>query len=425
MSAGICIMNRNAIAMAADSAVTIGDHVAIHNSANKLFSLSTFAPIGAIIYANADFMSVPMETILKEFKKHIGHSTFPQLQGYLKSFVEFLESNIKLFRFEINEKEFVQSLFIEFVQGLLGDYAFTCQNKELQLGRELLTEERMECAQCTINETIKYVDGQEWIPNSNHRTYIKDTYYTDFCNFLSNHEDFAWLSEEQALLICEKACDLFDTTFDRNGYVGLAIAGYGEEDIFPKLIHIHLSGVINGKVRYSILQEAEINEQARAFVVPLAQVDVMQTFLFGINDSFLGDLAREIPQQISESFSRMDDSLFVQGKKEEVCKQLTGLTGNILNHIHALAFNNYMNPIFDSVSTLPVEELGLLAESMINITSIRRKVALDSYIGTVGGPIDVAIISKGDGFIWLKRKHYFDRKYNPQFFHSHYRTIEE
>jgi len=27
---------------------------------------------------------------------------------------------------------------------------------------------------------------------------------------------------------------------------------------------------------------------------------------------------------------------------------------------------------------------------------------------TVAGPIDVAIISKGDGLIWIKRKHYFD-----------------
>ena len=40
MSAGICIMNKHAVAMAADSAVTIGQHVAIHNSANKLFALS-------------------------------------------------------------------------------------------------------------------------------------------------------------------------------------------------------------------------------------------------------------------------------------------------------------------------------------------------------------------------------------------------
>ena len=39
MSAGICIMNKHAVAMAADSAVTIGQHVAIHNSANKLFAI--------------------------------------------------------------------------------------------------------------------------------------------------------------------------------------------------------------------------------------------------------------------------------------------------------------------------------------------------------------------------------------------------
>ena len=52
-------------------------------------------------------------------------------------------------------------------------------------------------------------------------------------------------------------------------------------------------------------------------------------------------------------------------------------------------------------------------------------IAIDRNIGTVGGPIDVSIISKGDGFIWLKRKHYFERKYNPQYFYSHFDKKEE
>jgi hypothetical protein len=34
---------------------------------------------------------------------------------------------------------------------------------------------------------------------------------------------------------------------------------------------------------------------------------------------------------------------------------------------------------------------------------------------TVAGPIDVAVISKGDGFIWIKRKHYFSPELNPHF----------
>lgn len=71
MSAGICIMNKNAIALAADSAVTIGQHLAIHNSANKLFALSKVAPVGVIIYANAELMDIPAEIIIKQYKKNL------------------------------------------------------------------------------------------------------------------------------------------------------------------------------------------------------------------------------------------------------------------------------------------------------------------------------------------------------------------
>lgn len=42
---------------------------------------------------------------------------------------------------------------------------------------------------------------------------------------------------------------------------------------------------------------------------------------------------------------------------------------------------------------------------------------------SVGGPIDLAVISKYDGFIWLKRKYYFDKELNPQFFANYYRDV--
>lgn len=34
---------------------------------------------------------------------------------------------------------------------------------------------------------------------------------------------------------------------------------------------------------------------------------------------------------------------------------------------------------------------------------------------SVGGPVDVALISKGDGFVWIERKHYFKPELNPRF----------
>ncbi len=60
-----------------------------------------------------------------------------------------------------------------------------------------------------------------------------------------------------------------------------------------------------------------------------------------------------------------------------------------------------------------------MAETLVNLTSFARKVKLGSE--TVGGPIDVAVISKGDGFIWIKRKHYFKQELNPQFFAKYYK----
>lgn len=78
----------------------------------------------------------------------------------------------------------------------------------------------------------------------------------------------------------------------------------------------------------------------------------------------------------------------------------------------------YVSPILDAVAMLPKDELGAMAEALVNLTSFKRKVSVEAE--TVGGPIDVAVISRGDGFVWIKRKHYFDPELNPQYFSSRY-----
>lgn len=75
---------------------------------------------------------------------------------------------------------------------------------------------------------------------------------------------------------------------------------------------------------------------------------------------------------------------------------------------------NNRKPILRSIQVLPKDELSNLAESLINLTSLKRKV--QDGLETVGGDVDVAIITKGDGFIWTKRKHYFKPELNPHYF---------
>lgn len=62
----------------------------------------------------------------------------------------------------------------------------------------------------------------------------------------------------------------------------------------------------------------------------------------------------------------------------------------------------YRNKILEMVQFMPRAELAEMAESLVNLTSIKRRVSAEHE--TVGGPIDVAFVSKHDGFVWIRRK---------------------
>ena len=69
--------------------------------------------------------------------------------------------------------------------------------------------------------------------------------------------------------------------------------------------------------------------------------------------------------------------------------------------------------ITEAVHYMSKAELAQLAEALVEMTALRRRVSMD--VETVGGPIDVAVISRGDGFVWIKRKHYFKAELNPRY----------
>jgi hypothetical protein len=74
---------------------------------------------------------------------------------------------------------------------------------------------------------------------------------------------------------------------------------------------------------------------------------------------------------------------------------------------------NYTGPIKQAIASLSLSDLSAVAETFLSASQIQKRVNPD--LETVGGPVDVAVISKGDGFVWIKRKHYFEERINPSF----------
>jgi len=67
---------------------------------------------------------------------------------------------------------------------------------------------------------------------------------------------------------------------------------------------------------------------------------------------------------------------------------------------------------------MPKQEIAALAKALIDLTSLKRHVSQEQE--SVGGDVDVAVISKSEGFVWVKRKHYFQSEFNTRFFARHY-----
>ena len=92
MTAEIAILNKSAVALAADSAVTIGrgtEEYKVYQSANKLFALSKYHPVGLMVYGQAMFMGVDWETIIKVYRNQLGKQTFETLHEHANDFLFF------------------------------------------------------------------------------------------------------------------------------------------------------------------------------------------------------------------------------------------------------------------------------------------------------------------------------------------------
>ena len=94
MTAVVGILNKQAVAIAADSAVTIGGNGGrkIFNKANKLFTLSKEHPIGIMIYNSASFTGTPWETIIKVYRRQLANKSFRTVKEYEEDFIEFIRS---------------------------------------------------------------------------------------------------------------------------------------------------------------------------------------------------------------------------------------------------------------------------------------------------------------------------------------------
>ena len=425
MTAIVGILNRNGVAFAADSAAThtlaADNKKKITNHANKVFELSRHRPIGVAICGNLSFMGMPWEDAFKMYRAQLDKGSFAHVIDYVQDFMRYVRTII-LPNFKEEQKSYLSIL----CNGLKNEMVNIAvaqikkQGKTEQIGGEdlfpLMIKQLDTFIKTYSTESMRNGKDYEGYTLQKFKKYAEPivepimgkVFTSDKCP-----KQFKGLYYKALFNILVSVRHVYLPTTE------IVFWGYGDEDLFPKCHSTVISAAFDGRIKWTNNTDFNVSNTSPAWIVPYAQTDVANTVVRGVDQSlrdYFGTKTNEVMTKFKDDLVRKMDEI---GAPQEFKEALSSLDVNpymelFKTDMEQYIRDNYINKLMDTVSYLMKEDLADMAESLVRMTCLKRHFTTDDE--TVGGPVDIAVITKGDGFVWIKRKHYFSPDINHHYF---------
>lgn len=389
MSCGVAVMNKRGLALAADSAVVLGDAEKIYKTAEKLFPLSLSVPVGIMHFGAVDIVNMPWETVVKIYAQKLGSRRFDTLSEYASDFLGFIDASKTLFPAEEQEEQ-VGCVIYERWSG----YRRELTQKIAQAPKPSKPDPALTLAGI-IRKDHKYLTKLPDLPGLLGPGYGADIVklYADVIDQVeadvfkgiklspqARHD----LRENVSLMYCKE-------WFNPGGE--LVIAGMGDDEPFPMLLHYRVGTVAAGKLRYKKAGEIRIGHDTDAFIKPFSQAETIAMIIDGIHpaleETLIDDVERWLPA-------------IRKKRKGPKARRTRDLKEDIAKRIREIS-ESHWRPVVGAVAALPRQDLAKMAEALVSLTAFLMRMSADQS-ETVAEPIDVAVLSKGDGFTWVKHK---------------------
>ena len=432
MTVEVAVMNRMAVALAADSAVTVtsGGAAKIHNSAVKLLMLSKRHPVGVMVYNNASLLDVPWETLIKLFRRELGNKSFDELEMYGQELVSYLDDNPTLFPVEAQERYYLNTLGAEY-SDIARDAQVELLDRVQYIERgseEELRSYQIECAENAIQRRVQFWRDKDDADS------INEALTKDFVgNFSGKISDLVLRAFEGWPLGSDSAKSLQELQeiaellilkdyFLPEWFSGVVIAGFGEREHFPVLQHFEIGSIYCNKLKIRSHPCEKISGTTSSIVKSFAYTEMIDTFLDGFTSENSRNLERAIrlirdmPVVAIDAIEGLSPDQ--RERLEQKVRKASAEQARQFSDIVLRECFRRRQEITQAIATLPTKDLAQVASTLVSLSSFQQRMSLEPE--TVGGPVDVAVISKGDGFIWIDRKHYFRRDLNQHFFDNYF-----
>ncbi len=424
MTSEVVLMNRQSVAMAADSAVTISgqNYLKTYQSVDKLFPLVDGQPVGVMIYNNAEIMSVPWETVISLYREQAAGRSFDTLEGYAQDFMNFISGNPDLFPADHQDTEFFKHTAVIYtvlaqdfdhqITHFKGGHA-SGVNQHVSSIFEFVVDQLFADYQTNMDDTPR--DNLACFPNGMaeqvRRRFgdaIEELITSLIASLKQDHGSLAVSEETKQKLRDIAVMGVIKDAFFEN-YTGLVFAGFGRLDKFPSMRSYLTSSVILGLLKHKQDRSADMHSDSGPVVQPFAQDRMIRTFLTGMDQHLkyfmFGETLKLSNTLVTDLIGRapgMNDAQRNQLYQDYSENNLAHSLREFFTSLDRYQYAVHTMPIYRAIGVLPKQELGETASSLIKLNSFQQKVM--NSIETVGGPISVCTITRNNGIEWYKDK---------------------
>ena len=386
MSAEVVILNARAVAMAADSAVTLFGGGKIRNTAEKLLKLLDSPPIGALIHGSASICGIPVQNILSNFADQCRSSlpepvTVHQLGDRLMNAIasELVPAEWKRSYYE----QALRFWVTQATQKAKATPGWDDSHPDISaIGRAI---DQLSAAKQASADVAHPLALDALIGLHRQRLESEPTIQVEIRDNLARLLAFV------------------DAKVGHAEPVGICLAGFGTKAVSPSVVSYHIFSMLpNGELPYVEKARSSVSPDCPAIVQRLAQDDEIRSFFEGIHPR-----VRVVVQHaIRAALNNVLTAAPMPGLGSVPADQINVFAGHVStivdSQLKAFTETGFTQPILNQIAHLDKLDLARTAEALIEITALRRRISDQKE--TVGGPVDVAIITKTDGFVWIKSK---------------------
>ena len=187
----------------------------------------------------------------------------------------------------------------------------------------------------------------------------------------------------------------------------LVFAGYAENDSYPSICCCEVPEVKNGKISCLLPKDFQaISDKRESAVFALGMPYIIDSIKYGIQEERIDPISRQFPCMLT-------DMLYKVGRFEQAQIIDRGrITCKVQEQIQEYKVKHYSKWL-EVIKKYDLRDMAALAENLIKATALHRKITFQQE--NVGGLVDLALITRNDGFQWLNRKSWYEPSRGGQY----------